>query len=111
MEVEIALSLLQCKNKHRTNHKPVNDVANPNILSPMDGLNKALYQPTQHPAQLQRLRDHHHPQHVGPGLPVFVWVAFSVRTQFTVATGKREWTPERNGIGHAHGSVSSGAKA
>jgi hypothetical protein len=26
-------------------------------------------------------------------------VAFSVATQFTVPTGKRQWTPERNAIG------------
>jgi hypothetical protein len=32
--------------------------------------------------------------------------AFSVWTEFTVPTGKR--TPERNAIGHTHGSASSG---
>jgi hypothetical protein len=37
---------------------------------------------------------------------------FSVWTEFTVPTGKRKWTPERNVIGHTHGSASSGgAKA
>jgi hypothetical protein len=37
---------------------------------------------------------------------------FSVWTEFTVLTGKRQQTPERNAIGHTHVSVSSGgAKA
>jgi hypothetical protein len=43
---------------------------------------------------------------------VCVAVAFSVWTEFTVPTGTRQWTPERNGIGHTHARVSSGgAKA
>jgi hypothetical protein len=42
---------------------------------------------------------------------VGVAIAFSVWTQFTVPTGERQWTPERNGSGHTHGSASSGAKA
>jgi hypothetical protein len=41
-----------------------------------------------------------------------VAVAFSVWTEFTVPTGKRQWTPERNAIGHTHARASSGgAKA
>jgi hypothetical protein len=34
--------------------------------------------------------------------------AFSVATEFTVPTGKRQWAPERNAIGHTQGSASSG---
>jgi hypothetical protein len=37
--------------------------------------------------------------------------AFRVWTEFTVPTGMREWTSERNAIGHTHGSASSVAKA
>ena len=29
--------------------------------------------------------------------------AFSVWTEFTVPTGKRQWTPERHAIGRTHG--------
>jgi hypothetical protein len=39
---------------------------------------------------------------------VCVAVAFTVWTQFAVPTGKRQWTPERNVIGHTHGSDSTG---
>jgi hypothetical protein len=39
-------------------------------------------------------------------------VAFRVWMQCTVPTGKRQCTPERNGIGHTHARASSGgAKA
>jgi hypothetical protein len=41
-----------------------------------------------------------------------VLVLFGVWTQFTVDKGKRQWTPERNAIGHTHARASSGgAKA
>ena len=36
--------------------------------------------------------------------------AFSVWTQYTVPTGKRQRTPERKAISHTHSSASSGAK-
>jgi hypothetical protein len=49
---------------------------------------------------------------VGVKVAACVAVAFSVLTEFTVPTGKRQQIPERNAIGRTHGSASSGgAKA
>jgi hypothetical protein len=34
-----------------------------------------------------------------------------IRVMIYGGNGKLQWTPERNGIGHTHGSASSGANA
>jgi hypothetical protein len=49
---------------------------------------------------------------VGVRVAICVAGAFSVWTECTVSTGKRQWPPERNGIGRTHARASSGrAKA